>query len=294
MFGIQGLAQGLDDRFALLTKGRRTALRRQQTLRATMDWSHDLLPSIERIVLRRLGVFRGDFTMEAACAVVGDDQVSGVEVVASVANLATKSLVTTDISGDVTYHRLLDTTRAYALEKLAESPDSGSLGRRHAEYYRDFFAPAEGERRWRPQAEWLAIYGRHIDNVRAGLDWAFSAQRRSADRRGADRCRTAAVDAALAAGRMPRAGRTRARQPWRRRGRDRTPAHAAFRGTWLVADVRRGSGAAVRRRMGDDPGTRGRLDDTDYRRRALWGLCIDQFNNGNVRTALGFARASPI
>ncbi|HET6196336.1 MAG TPA: hypothetical protein VFE12_11295, partial [Acetobacteraceae bacterium] len=290
VLGIQGLAQGLDDRFTLLTKGRRTALRRQQTLRATMDWSHDLLPSIERIVLRRLGVFRGDFTMEAACAVVGDEQVSGVEVVASIANLATKSLVTTDISGDLTYHRLLDTTRAYALEKLAESPDSGSLGRRHAEYYRGFFAPAEGERRWRPQAEWLSVYGRQIDNVRAGLDWAFSAQG------------DPPIGVALTVAALPLWMQLSLLGECRERveralaslgigaaatARPRMQLSAAL-GWSLMYGVGRAqqSGAAWATTLELAEG----LDDTDYRRRALWGLCIDQFNSGNVRTALGFAR----
>ena len=79
VFGIQGLAQGLDDRFVLLTRGRRTALGRQQTLRATMDWSHDLLPQIERIVLRRLGVFRGDSQWKQPASLSCDDQISGVE-----------------------------------------------------------------------------------------------------------------------------------------------------------------------------------------------------------------------
>ena len=155
VFGIQGLAQGLDDRFALLTSGRRTALGRQQTLRATMDWSHELLPQIERIALRRLGVFRGDFTMEAARIIVGDDQISGVDVVASVANLAMKSLVVTDISGDVTYHRLLDTTRAYALERLAESPDTSRLRRQHASTIEIFSnRPKPGGRRYRKPNGW--------------------------------------------------------------------------------------------------------------------------------------------
>ena len=81
VFGLQGLAEGLNDRFALLTKGRRTAIQRQQTLRATLDWSFNLLPETERIVLWRLAVFAGDFTMEAAQAVASDETVSGIEVV---------------------------------------------------------------------------------------------------------------------------------------------------------------------------------------------------------------------
>jgi predicted ATPase len=114
--GIQGLAQGLTHRFDLLSRGRRTALPRQQTLRATMDWSYDLLPKVEKIVLRRLAVFRGAFTMEAASSVVSDEHMHNLKVIEIVANLSQKSLVATDISGDVTYHYMLDTTRDYALE----------------------------------------------------------------------------------------------------------------------------------------------------------------------------------
>ena len=172
-FGLQGLAQGLNDRFALLIKGRRTAAGRQQTLHATLDWSHDLLPQIERTVLRRLAVFRGDFTMDAAAAVVSDEQISGFEVIASVATLAGKSLVAADINSDGAYYRLLETTRAYAHEKLVGSADATLLERRHAEYYLNLFQPAGSGPGFRPQAEWLADYGRQIDNVRTSLDWAF-------------------------------------------------------------------------------------------------------------------------
>ena len=291
VFGIQGLAQGLDDRFALLTRGRRTALGRQQTLRATMDWSHDLLPQIERIVLRRLGVFRGDFTMEAACIIVGDDQISGVDVVASVANLAMKSLVVTDISGDVTYHRLLDTTRAYALEKLAESPDTVRLRRQHADYYRDFFEPAETRRASLPQAEWLAIYSRHIDNVRAGLDWAFTADG------------DAQIGVALTVAVVPLwmqlsllgECRERVERALASLGDDATTTArsrmqlSAALGWSLMYGVGRaqqtGAAWATTLELAEE------LDDTEYRRRALWGLCIDQFNNGNVGTAVGLCPA---
>ena len=81
--GIPGLAQGLTHRFDLLTRGRRTALPRQQTLRATMDWSYDPLPKVEKVVLRRLAVFRGTFAMEAAGSVVGADDIRSFELIAS-------------------------------------------------------------------------------------------------------------------------------------------------------------------------------------------------------------------
>ena len=173
-FGIQGVAQGLSDRFALLTKGRRTALARQQTLRATLDWSYDLLAEIEKIVLRRLAVFRGDFTMDAAAAVAADDRLFPAVILEGVANLAAKSLIATDISGDITHHRLLDSTRAYASEKLLESGEGGLIAKRHAEYQRRFFERAEAEVEARPTGEWLAAYRPHIDDLRAALQWAFA------------------------------------------------------------------------------------------------------------------------
>src|SRR5215472_14669565 len=149
VLGIQSLAQGLTHRFDLLTRGRRTALPRQQTLRATIDWSYDLLPKVEKVVLRRLAVFRGDFTLEAAGSIVGDETIRSFEVIEIVANLSQKSLVATDIGGDITYHHLLDTMRAYAIEKLNESGEITAIIRRHAEYYYNLLA-AQRRTKWRP------------------------------------------------------------------------------------------------------------------------------------------------
>jgi predicted ATPase/DNA-binding winged helix-turn-helix (wHTH) protein len=174
VFGVKGLAARLDDRFTVLTSGRRTALPRHQTLRAAMDWSHELLPETEQIILRRIAVFQGDFTIDAAAAVATDDRIDRADVFEAIANLAAKSLISTDISSDVTFHRLLDTTRAYALEKPSESGETERVRALHAEYYRDLFERAETEWETRPTAEWLSDYGRQIDNLRAALDWAFS------------------------------------------------------------------------------------------------------------------------
>jgi predicted ATPase/DNA-binding winged helix-turn-helix (wHTH) protein len=168
--GIQRLAQGLTDRFDLLTRGRRTALPRQQTLRATMDWSYDLLPEVEKVVLRRLAAFRGDFTMEAASSVVGDKHIRGFEVIEIVANLSQKSLVAIDIGSDTTYHSLLDTTRAYALEKLNESGEIREISRRHADYYYNLLAAIPND----TATDEFAGCTRQIDNIRAALTWAFS------------------------------------------------------------------------------------------------------------------------
>src|SRR5215469_7020838 len=149
-FGVRGLAARLDDRFGVLTSGRRTALPRQQTLRATMDWSYELLPEAEQVVLRRLAIFRGAFTIGAAVAIVIDERITATNATECVANLAEKSLIATDITGNITYHRLLDTTRAYAIEKLGGSGEREALALRHAEYYWDLYERAELEWESRP------------------------------------------------------------------------------------------------------------------------------------------------
>ncbi|SHG58251.1 ATP-binding protein [Bradyrhizobium erythrophlei] len=171
--GVEGLAARLDDRFRLLTGGKRTALPRHQTLRATLDWSYELLTEPERVILRRLAVFVGPFSLQATIAVAADPETELAPVVESLASLVAKSLVTTE-GGAVARYRLLDTTRAYASEKLDESGERVPLARRHAEYYRDVFERADIEWESRPSAEWLADYAWRIDDVRAALDWAFS------------------------------------------------------------------------------------------------------------------------
>jgi len=191
VFGVRELAAHLDDRFRLLTSGRRTALSRHQTLGAALDWSYQLLPEAERAVLRRLSVFAGEFALEAAVAVAADAGSS--EILDCIANLVAKSLVAADPRGETAQYRLLDTTRLYALEKLKSSSELHQIARRHAEHFCTVFGPAEAESETRPQAEWLAMYGLHLANVRAALDWAFSAEGDPDDRGGVDHCRCAAV-----------------------------------------------------------------------------------------------------
>jgi predicted ATPase/DNA-binding winged helix-turn-helix (wHTH) protein len=173
-FGVDGVATRLDDRFRLLTGGSRAALLRHQTMRATLDWSYELLSESERVVLRRLGVFVGAFTLDAAGAVAASDDIPAPEVVDSVANLVEKSLLSADVGGTIVRYRLLETTRAYAREKLSGSAEFEHFTRRHAEYLRDLFEHAEAELETRATAEWLIAYRPHVDDVRVALDWAFS------------------------------------------------------------------------------------------------------------------------
>jgi predicted ATPase len=172
--GVGGVAARLDDRFKLLTGGLRTALLRHQTLLATLDWSHELLTELERVVLRRVAIFAGCFTLESASVVASGTDISPAEVVDSVVNLVAKSLVTVDVDRPKVQYRLLETTRAYALEKLIHSGELEQLARRHAEYHRDLFEAATEEWKRQPESGWLAAYGRQVDNLRAALDWAFS------------------------------------------------------------------------------------------------------------------------
>jgi predicted ATPase/DNA-binding winged helix-turn-helix (wHTH) protein len=166
--GIEYVATGLNDRFALLTSGRRTALPRHRTLRATLDWSYELLPTGEAGVLGQLAVFAGDFSLRAAAAVVGETPIS---VADDIANLAAKSLIVAESHDSIVHYHLLETVRLYALEKAR---NVGDARRRHAEFYHALFLSAEADSETQTEAEWLAAYGWHLDNIRQALGWAFS------------------------------------------------------------------------------------------------------------------------
>jgi len=135
-FGIRGLAARLDDCMRLLTTGSRTKLPRQQTMRATLDWSYGLLTDVQQTVLRRLSIFSGEFSLRAAGAVASDESRASHEIVDHVTELVAKSLVATEADGDEPRLRLLQTTRVFALEKLVESGEFDAVVRRHAEYLR--------------------------------------------------------------------------------------------------------------------------------------------------------------
>jgi predicted ATPase/DNA-binding winged helix-turn-helix (wHTH) protein len=170
--GTQLTIAHLHDRFALLTSGRRTALPRHRTLWAVLDWSYELLPAAEQRLLRHLAVFSGGFTAEAAAAVVNEaDQPFVVECIA---NLVTKSLVTIDRDAPSRWY-LLETIRAYALEKLAGEGERDAAARRHARYFLDRYSRSVSEISAGVSANERAARIREIDNIRSVLDWCFSA-----------------------------------------------------------------------------------------------------------------------
>jgi predicted ATPase/DNA-binding winged helix-turn-helix (wHTH) protein len=135
VLGVEGVAAGLDDSSPLLGARRRAAMPRHRTMRAVVDWSYCLLSEDDQLFFRALGIFTGGFTVEAAAAVAMDGANKRVDAIDRLADLAMKSLVVVDVSGAKPRFRLLDTTRAYAIEKLDESGERGRIGRRHAEYY---------------------------------------------------------------------------------------------------------------------------------------------------------------
>ena len=170
---VEQINARLGDRFRLLASGSRTTLPRQQTLRATLDWSYDLLAEQERVVLRRLSAFPGDFTLDAASAVASDANVDSFAVIDLMSQLVARSLVVADTSVKRTRFRMLETTRAYALEKLAEAGEVDDIKRRHAQFYRELFEPALDDRLRQPVAAWRETYLPELDNVRAALDWSI-------------------------------------------------------------------------------------------------------------------------
>ena len=285
--GLQQVAAGLDDRFGMLTGGRRTALPRHQTLRATLDWSYELLPEPERLVMRRLAVFTGDFTADAVSSVAAGGEITASEAVYSLANLVTKSLVTLEAGSVMAHYRLHETTRAYALEKLAESGEFEQVARRHANYYRDIFDRAETELDTLPTAAWLVRYGRQIGQVRAALDWAFSP---TGDAEVGVALTVAAVPLWLrlslveeCCGRVERALSSPAEN---RDARRNMQLYAALSAALFLT---KGSCPETLAAWTSALRIAESLDDADYRLRALWGLYVDCFTSGRYRAALALA-----
>jgi predicted ATPase len=156
-FGVEGIAARLDDRFAVLTRGNRTALQRQQTLRATLDWSYGLLSERERSGLARLSIFAGGFDGAAAGDVAAAEDMSSDDVIDALGALVSKSLITADLSGVVPEYRLLESTRAYAAEKLVECGEFAAMARRHAEYQLKACERIDLTDATGAPADWLAV-----------------------------------------------------------------------------------------------------------------------------------------
>jgi len=174
--GVRGIEAALESRVLQLRPGRRTAIPRHRTLQAVLDWSYGLLSPRERTVLARISLFRGSFTLESAGAVAADHSLTPDDVFDAVTDLAAKSLVSVDVSGDHAYFRLLETTRSYVSSRLTETGELPTMRRRHAEHVLDLLRESENAWRDAAAAAWRQRYGRHVDDVRTALGWAMSAQ----------------------------------------------------------------------------------------------------------------------
>jgi len=173
VLSIPNLAQRLNERFKILAGGGRDVLPRQQTLRAAIDWSYDLLTPREQRLFARLGVYAGSFGLDAATSICGDEALDEIDILDLLSSLTDKSLVVADTSGEQERYHLLETTRAYALEKLTASGEQERLTRRHAEYFRDQALAADERYGTGSIFAWVAAAEQEIDNDRAALDWAL-------------------------------------------------------------------------------------------------------------------------
>jgi predicted ATPase/class 3 adenylate cyclase len=169
---VEQIANRLDDRFRLLTGSARSVLPRQQTLLATMDWSHDLLSDKERALLRRLSVFAGGCTLEAVEGVCSGNGIAAGDVLNVLAQLVDKSLVVAETRGGEARYRLLETVRQYARDRLAESHEMTEVQNRHLDWYRALAEHAEPKLRGPEQKAWLERLEVEHDNIRAALDWS--------------------------------------------------------------------------------------------------------------------------
>ena len=174
--GLSGLLRQLQGSFRLLTQGCPSTLGRHQTLRATLDWSYELLSACERTCLRRLGMFRGSFTLESAAAVIGGEHIDSREVFGSITQLVAKSLLNVEVGDEEVFYRLLDTTRSYALDKLGLASDLPGTRERHAERCLALMEQARDDWEQISTGTWLERYARSLEDIRSALDWGLTHQ----------------------------------------------------------------------------------------------------------------------
>jgi predicted ATPase/DNA-binding winged helix-turn-helix (wHTH) protein len=288
--GVQGLANSVENCLSILTHGRRTAVPRHQTLRATLDWSYRLLSLEDQAALRCLSVFNGSFALEDAAFVMGP-LLSFDEANDCLTSLLDKSFVVAKPQERVFRYRLLDTTQVYAQDKLEQSGEANARRQRHAEHVRIVFDRAKAECDQRPTADWLHAYGCELGNLRAALDWTFSED--------GDGAMGAAITAAAAPiwfhlslldeglSRVERAIAWLNDQPSPdRRLMMQLYAISGWPQMRAIKTIPSGMAAWRKRKT---LALAVELDDVDYQLRAIWALWVDHTNNGQATEALTLA-----
>ncbi|MBV4487137.1 helix-turn-helix transcriptional regulator [Pseudomonas sp. SWRI153] len=172
--GIDGLLKHLREGLPPLSAGQHSSAERHLTLRATMDWSFNLLNDCEQTCLRRLGIFRGSFTLASAAAVVIGQQIEPGAVFTAVTQLVAKSLLCVEVGDEDVFYRLLDTTRHYSLEKLEQAAELGETRQRHAERCLTLMLQAQSDWDNTPTVLWMERYARVLEDLRAALDWSLN------------------------------------------------------------------------------------------------------------------------
>src|SRR6202023_2523154 len=163
-----------EGRFKILTGASRAALPRQKTLTALIDWSYDLLAPQEQTLLARVAIFAGGFGLDAVAAVCTGESIDATSVLDLLSSLADKSLLVADTTGELERYRLLESTRAYAIQKLADANERERLARRHAAYFRDRAEAAENRFSTTPVSTWLPPEELELDNYRAAIEWTLA------------------------------------------------------------------------------------------------------------------------
>ncbi|MEJ0017630.1 MAG: winged helix-turn-helix domain-containing protein [Acetobacteraceae bacterium] len=259
---------------------------RQQALMSTLDWSYRLLSADEAAALRLVSVFAGRFTLKDSVDIGAALGRTPAELSASLESLAAKSLLSFGYSDAGLQYRLLETTRAYAAERLCGAGEHRRAAAAHARFLLARFECAEAEWQWRVREEWTSIYGRHLNDLRKAIDWAFGGGRRSAAGRPAHCRGDSAVGRDVLGGRKP-AARAACVQSEALAGCDASlrmklmTAHA-----WGLAFAERLEGAAETSWL-ENLRLAEQIDDVEYRLRALWGLASLRSFTGRHRLALG-------
>ncbi|MGI8737396.1 MAG: adenylate/guanylate cyclase domain-containing protein [Candidatus Eremiobacter antarcticus] len=173
ILNLKQLSQRLDERFRLLTGGDRTALPRQQTMRAAIDWSYELLSDDERTIFRRLSIFQGGWTLEALGDICSDDVLDEFAIFDILSSLVNKSLVTVEFDAEKQRYRLLESLRQYGLERLRKQGEFGAVARRHARYYAEYSQQAADKWQVIPDVAWIDFIEDELENLRVALQWCL-------------------------------------------------------------------------------------------------------------------------
>ncbi|MBC8057082.1 MAG: hypothetical protein H7Y61_10935, partial [Rhizobiales bacterium] len=285
--GLRGLSAALEDRFAVLTKGRRTALPRQQTLRAAIDWSYELLSKDQKAVLRRLSIFAGAFSFDSAVAVCEDDL--STDTCDAIDELVLKSLITIDTGTDIARYRLLEVTRAYALGKLEDAGEVVAASRSHAQHVCSVFERLEADSPLDGSA-WDAGHARWFDDIQLAVQASFCILR--------DPGLGMRLLAATGPGWFRRSlmdeYRTRAEEALEKAGDLAELTEATLMRLWHLLGLCywhiKGTGPEVTRAFGRTYEFAQRLRNVYFERMALWGLCAESCTSGDYAAALGLAR----